>query len=91
MATPTRTTTGRARPPFKVVAVGSLAAFAVIFGGETIRLHQGHDPALQTTDAGSTAATQSSSPSSAFSEPAFDGGGSSSGSGGSSLPTTQSS
>ena len=91
MSTSPRRATGRPRPPFKAVAVASLAAFAVILGGETLRLHQGHDPALQASSSSQSTAltTSQSSSSSASSEPAFsDDGGSVDGS---SLPTTRSS
>jgi hypothetical protein len=85
MSTVIRTTTGRPRPPFKAVAAGSLAAFAVILGAETLRLDQGHDPALQATPSNASTAVTSS----AASQPAFSDDGS--GLDSSSLPTTRSS
>jgi hypothetical protein len=90
MSTSIRRATGRPRPPWKAVAAASLAAFAVIFGAESLRLHHGNDPALQqSTSSQSSASTAQSTQDTqqAFS----DDGGSLGGFDSSSLPTTRSS
>jgi hypothetical protein len=84
MTSTTRSASGRPRPPFRIVAIGSLAAFAAILGGEALRMHQGHDPALQTSSSSSSTASTQGSSAAVTSEPATS-------SGGAGLPSTQSS